>query len=119
MSYIQHNCIVVTGSQHNLVREAYDLAQRLFGNILVSNIIGANYQSFFIAPDDNRKGSEARQQSDALRLEYIGWLKQNELQWVELFYGNEFGTAGIVRDCGETQRRRQELKSGMLIRELE
>jgi len=115
MNYVQHRCIVVTSANKSLLQEAYRTANNIFEGLLVSNIVysAQGYESFFVAPDGNSREGKKGKQVEAQRAEFVNWLKQQQLDWVELYFSDEFGGANILNDCGAKQRKYQAAKAGM------
>lgn len=121
MGFIRHHCIVVTSNKHASLKEAYEIAGKIFNGDLLSDIVEAaqNYQSFFIAPDGNNEGGQKSKKYDAMRKEFIAWLVgKDNIDWVEMYFDDLHGGASILNDCGAKTRARQAAKHG-LIRSLE
>jgi len=110
MGYIRHNAIIVTSFDEDAIRKALKKACEIFDRP-ISSLIGGeknSYRSFLIPPDGSKEGWDCSDRNDGQRREYLNWLSQQGfddgstiLDWVEVKYGDERGTAEIVAGSEE------------------
>lgn len=115
MGYIKHNAIVVTGSrwrepyhpgEATEIDDAHAVATAIFPEGHVSEVLGPvtnSTFSFFVAPDGSKEGWDGSNEGDERRDEFVRWLDEANgehggwFEWVEVWYGNDDGDAGVVR----------------------
>ena len=101
MSYQRHHAIIVTGSlSYNYFEIAHSMAISIFP--IVSGLYPSMcnfYWSFFIPPDGSKEGWADSLEGDKRRDEFISFLNEKELTFVEVQYGDENGEDKILR-CG-------------------
>lgn len=106
MGYIRHHAIIVTSWDEERMEVARNKAIEVFGELMVSTFVQSKVNgniSFFIGPDGSKEGWEESESSDVNRGIFIDWLKSQAFEdgssiysWVELFYGDDNGKAGIT-----------------------
>ncbi|MDA8119998.1 MAG: hypothetical protein M0Z85_08130 [Gammaproteobacteria bacterium] len=108
MGYYVHHAIVVTCRDHarQMLIEAHERAVAIFGEMvspIVPSPIGM-MSSFFVAPDGSKEGWSESDEYDAKRETFANFLDafayedgSNEIEYAEIFYGTEDGTAGVKR----------------------
>lgn len=101
MGYIKHHAIIVSAGRATHIEKSHQRAIDMFGKSMISELVHSPtnaYVSFFIAPDGSKEGWGDSDTGDEQRAEYIKYLSMCEgyVDYVELFYGDDEGEAGIV-----------------------
>ena len=108
MGYYIHHAIIVScrdHARHMLVEAHQGATDRFDGMVspLVQSPIGS-MSSFFIAPDGSKEKWDESDVYDAKRESFMNFLDtfayedgSNEIEYAEVFYGTEDGTAGVKR----------------------
>ena len=99
MGYFKHHAIVVTDADltDKRINEAREQAIKC-GCSVVSEVTkqGVNgYRSFLVAPDGSKEGWETSLGNDNARESFKLYLKINGFTWVEVIFGDEYGSPSI------------------------
>lgn len=101
MGYIANHTIVVEGwSESKELKKAHKLAKKVCSSVSpITKSVTNGSCAFFVAPDGSKEGWDDSQRGDEARNTLIDFLRETDLDWVEVRFGGDDPAQARIQRC--------------------